>query len=194
MSTSPTHKLTNQIKALTTTSTNILLVKSKTFSLLNATNKPSTPPNTNTPSLNPTSATYLPLDKISAPFKQHAMIKHSCIKTYAMENTTAPASPSVERVTENKLTSSLLFPSAHNVAKFTSVRQNPVAMKYNHMATKTSELGTNPLGPVISGNASTPVPTVVPAIRAALPKTDPDSSSCVPTFALDRNPAFAVVF
>ena len=41
-------------------------------------------------------------------------------------------------------------------------------MKYNHKATK-PRARTNPLGPVISGNASTPVPTVVPAIRAALP-------------------------
>jgi hypothetical protein len=97
------------------------------------------------------------------------------MNTYAALNTKAPPFPSVERVTENKLTPSLELPSAHNVAKLTSAKQNPVATKYIHIATNTSELGRNPLGPVISGSANTPAPTVVPAINAAFPKTDPDS-------------------
>jgi hypothetical protein len=104
------------------------------------------------------------------------------MNTYAALNTKAPPFPSVERVTENKLTPSLELPSAHNVAKLTSAKQNPVATKYIHIATNTSELGRNPLGPVISGSANTPVPTVVPAINAAFPKTDPDSCA-YPSFS-----------
>jgi hypothetical protein len=104
------------------------------------------------------------------------------MNTYAALNTKAPPFPSVERVTENKLTPSLELPSAHNVAKLTSAKQNPVATKYIHIATNTSELGRNPLGPVISGSANTPAPTVVPAINAAFPKTDPDSCA-YPSFS-----------
>jgi len=111
------------------------------------------------------------------------------MNTYAALNTKAPPFPSVERVTENKLTPSLELPSAHNVAKLTSAKQNPVATKYIHIATNTSELGRNPLGPVISGRANTPAPTVVPAINAAFPKTDPDSCAypSLVSFTFDHN-------